>query len=406
MTTKHTNGVMASSIQPALLTDDDIVRAELEQQSIKNKQQSFDTNNGVMASDVPLIDLTWKWEGYLPAAYTLVTGAPDSKKTWLSCELASTMSTGRDWPDGSSCIQQGVIIVNLEDNMSLLAGRLKACGADLSRIMFLRDVRVNDPSNIKAASLLPFSLPRDLKLLQEKIIQINAGLVIIDPVSAVFNNVNNNQRVRDDILTPIAAICEDLDVAIVCINHIAKGRVADTNVSSRIGGARALNEVARVSYLVAPDENSKDVATMKQVKNNVAATQKPLRYTVVNTAEKGAHVQWLDDDNLCTSLVSLAGNNETLTQRAICALIYDSERAMNVTEIIQRLTPNIKASTVKMAISRLCDLGMLVKESRGLYNLPAKYRKFPVTITQIDPGAAPQALPAPRTSVLDTLLAP
>jgi hypothetical protein len=273
------------------------------------------------------------------------------------------------------------------------------------RVLFLDTVKINDAGTIEASSELPFSLPRDFKVLQEAIIQINASIVLIDPVSAIFENSTSNQFVRNKILSPITRMCETLDVAVVCINHINKGQVANKNVGSRIQGASALHEAARVSYLIAPDESEQSIATAKQVKNNLAPLQQPLRYTVIKTLNRGHHVQWLSEDN--NDIVLLPrGNDATETQKAIASEIFHAERALSSTEIIQRLTPRHKTSTVKMAISRMCEIDRLVKESRGQYDLPPQYRKNRTIITQIESQAAPQALPPPRTSSLDTWLAP
>jgi hypothetical protein len=400
---KNTLGTLASQL--SIPSEDEILRDELQAYADQNNKQRKVTQHGVMGDAVAIVDQTWIWDSYIPAAYTLVTGTAGSQKSWLLCELAATVSAGRNWPDGTACTQHGVIVISGEDSQSTLAGRMRNCGADLSRVLFLDTVKINDAGTIEASSELPFSLPRDFKVLQEAIIQINASIVLIDPVSAIFENSTSNQFVRNKILSPITRMCEALDVAVVCINHINKGQVANKNVGSRIQGASALHEAARVSYLIAPDESEQSIATAKQVKNNLAPLQHPLRYTVIKTLNRGHHVQWLSEDN--NDIVLLPrGNDATETQKAIASEIFHAERALSSTEIIQRLTPRHKTSTVKMAISRMCEIDRLVKESRGQYDLPPQYRKNRTIITQIESQTAPQALPSPRTSSLDTWLAP
>jgi RecA-family ATPase len=128
---KNTLGTLASQL--SIPSEDEILRDELQAYADQNNKQRKVTQHGVMGDAVAIVDQTWIWDSYIPAAYTLVTGTAGSQKSWLLCELAATVSAGRNWPDGTACTQHGVIVISGEDSQSTLAGRMRNCGADLSK---------------------------------------------------------------------------------------------------------------------------------------------------------------------------------------------------------------------------------------------------------------------------------
>ena len=90
----------------------------------------------VAMSDVQSEHIEWLWYPYLPKGKTaLIEGDPGVGKSWITMELAATVSKGRSFP-GSDPIPSGqVVIFSAEDGPAdTLAPRLAKLDADLSKI--------------------------------------------------------------------------------------------------------------------------------------------------------------------------------------------------------------------------------------------------------------------------------
>ena len=105
---------------------------------------------------------TWLWKGHLPiGALELLTGAPGVGKSLLQCDFVTTITTGRNWPDGASGPQPGqVIALTAEDRASDYRRRLTAAGADLTKVKLLSYVRRNEREEL-------FLLSEDLDKLEQ-----------------------------------------------------------------------------------------------------------------------------------------------------------------------------------------------------------------------------------------------
>ena len=105
---------------------------------------------------VTLEPVHWAWHGFLPLGMlTVMGGAPGCGKTTIALSLASVMTKGGQWPDGTRCADAGDVLVwSGEDGESVLAARLFAEGADMTKVHFITGM-VNgdafDPGNDMAA---------------------------------------------------------------------------------------------------------------------------------------------------------------------------------------------------------------------------------------------------------------
>jgi putative DNA primase/helicase len=130
--------------------------------------------------ECPLEAQTWLWKGHLPiGALELLTGAPGVGKSLLQCDFITTITTGRNWPDGASGPQPGqVIALTAEDRASDYRRRLTAAGADLTKVKLLSYVRRNEREEL-------FLLSEDLDKLEQAVNDLgDVRLVAIDPITA------------------------------------------------------------------------------------------------------------------------------------------------------------------------------------------------------------------------------
>jgi putative DNA primase/helicase len=96
------------------------------------------------------------------------------------------------------------------------------------------------------------------------------ALVVLDPLSAFLGKVDShrNNEVRA-LLTPLAKLAAKWRVALLGINHLNKGDLA--NAVYRAIGSIAFVAAARSSWLVTADPKEKDRRLLTRVKVNVAS---------------------------------------------------------------------------------------------------------------------------------------
>jgi putative DNA primase/helicase len=185
--------------------------------------------------------IRWLWRGYLAAGkFHVLGGQPGTGKTTIALDFAATVSSGGPWPDGTRAEDGNVVIWSGEDDAEdVLAPRLQAMGAEMTRIFFVGDVR----RGIDAAAFDPAN---DLPALERKLESIGgARLLIVDPiVSVVAGDSHKNAETRRS-LQVIVNLAQRLDCAALGITHFSKGTGGREPIE-RITGSLAFGALARV----------------------------------------------------------------------------------------------------------------------------------------------------------------
>jgi len=138
------------------------------------------------------------------------------------------------------CQTGGVLLLLAEDSLKkTVLQRLDAAGADMRRISV--------PNR-------PVLIPRDLSLIEEIACQIQASLIVIDPIMAFLGvDSNGDQKVRG-ALTPLKSFAEKTGVAVVLVRHLTKR--GGVHALSRGTGSIGIIAATRSALLVgrSPDE--------------------------------------------------------------------------------------------------------------------------------------------------------
>ena len=140
--------------------------------------------------------VVWLWTGRLALGKpTILDGDPDRGKSSLALDIAARLTRGEAMPDDEHNPPQsgGVVLLSAEDGMNdMLRPRLDAAGAVVERIASLPSIQRGHESR-------PVELPLDCDYLAETIEEVEAKLVIIDPLIAYLGSrysANNDQDVR------------------------------------------------------------------------------------------------------------------------------------------------------------------------------------------------------------------
>jgi hypothetical protein len=174
---------------------------------------------------------------------TLVAGVGGlGKSTWLAT-IAARVSRGDLGEPGN------VIIVSLEDAAEeVLRPRVEAAGGDLQRVF-----RIFEPK--RPDTLV---LPSDLGQLVDCVRQVEARLVIIDPIVATIDvalDAHKDQHVRF-VLAELAALAEQEDLAIALVGHLNKAPSREAYI--RVANSVAFWNAARSVVLVTEDPDEPD----------------------------------------------------------------------------------------------------------------------------------------------------
>ena len=237
------------------------------------------TVNLIRGSDVTPEPVTWLWNGWLAAGKMHVLGgAPGTGKTTISMALASTVTIGGGWPDGSRSPMGNVVIWSGEDDPAdTLIPRLSLSGADLSRVYFIADVREGNDRR-------SFDPARDMEVLRRKLAEIgDVRLLIVDPiVSAIAGDSHKNAEVRRG-LQPLADLAASMRCALLGITHFSKGTGGRDPVE-RLTGSLAFGALARVVLVAAKQqeegEDGRTVRLFIRAKSNIGPDDGGFEYNL------------------------------------------------------------------------------------------------------------------------------
>ena len=243
----------------------------------------------VQASAVRTRRVEWAWLRRIPLGkLTTFAGIMGIGKTFLLCDIAARQSAGTFWPDATQTpIEAGdVLFISGEDEPEdTLVPRLMECGADLKRVRFL-----------SLEALLAFQLD-NLKLLDRAADECNnLRIVVIDPPSSYLGDVDDHKNAElRRLLTPLQQWAARRKVAVIFNTHLNKGGNGKVEAIFRVIGSVAWMAAVRAGHLIALDPDDPEKRLFVPMKSNLGKRAPALAYTVKETAEEMARVEWLGE---------------------------------------------------------------------------------------------------------------
>lgn len=253
----------------------------------------------VPASTIKVRPVRWLWRDRIAlGTLALVGGREGIGKSMVCYQIAADMTCGR-LPGVYFGQPKAVIVAATEDSWEhTIVPRLMAAGADLDRV-YRVDVTTSDGFG---SSLV---LPRDLDALRDNIGQVDAGLVLLDPLISRLDgklDTHKDAEVRQ-ALEPLVALADRCGVAVLGIIHVNKSITTDP--LSMLMASRAFSAVARAVLFVTVDPDDDKRRLLGQPKNNLGSTDMPsMTFTItgvkVADTEEGevwtGRIQWGADD--------------------------------------------------------------------------------------------------------------
>jgi hypothetical protein len=305
-----------------------------------------------LLSNVVPEDVRWLWPRRIPLGkLTVLEGDPGLGKSTVLLDLVSRLSVAGTTPDGHQLEQGGTVILTAEDGLAdTVRPRIDAAGGDPSRVAAIVAVREGEND-------VPLELPQHVEAINTAIWEVDAKLVIVDPLVA-FVGLNVNTWKDHDVrraLRPLAALAERAYVAVVFVRHLTKGAGP---AIYRGGGSIGIVGAVRSALLVAQDPEEEERRVLAVVKANLAPDPGSLAFYVEDDGHHRARIRWAGSSpHRANALVSLPEEPEARSalEEAVSLLrelLADGPRPVREVEKAAR-EAGVEPRTLRRARSRL-----------------------------------------------------
>ncbi len=250
------------------------------------------------ASAIRVRPVHWLWHQRIAlGTLALLGGREGIGKSTVAYTLAADVTRGR-MPGRHCGSPKAVIVAATEDSWEhTIVPRLMGADADLERV-FRVDVATAD--GVDTA----LSLPRDLRALERIVGQVDAALILLDPLMSRLDaalDTHKDSEVRQ-ALEPLVSVADRTGAAILGLIHVSKAH--STDPLTVLMGSRAFAAVARAVLFVLTDPDEESVRLLGQPKNNLGAVDLPTMTFRIESAKVAdtpdgevwtGKVTWLDD---------------------------------------------------------------------------------------------------------------
>lgn len=230
-------------------------------------------------ADIQTADIDWLWPNRIPLGmFSLIVGDPGIGKSFLSTYLASVITTGRDWADGSKSQNGSVFLFADEDDFSrVVVPRLVTNGADIRRVFCLNTL-------IGENTLFDVGDITHLARLEQAIEQVgDCKMILFDPITAYLGgcNANSNSEVRM-ALSGLVRMAQKRVVTMLGISHLNKK--AELDAMYRALGSMGFVAQARAVWGVVKDkaDETGETRIFSPIKTNLSIKVKGLSYMIID----------------------------------------------------------------------------------------------------------------------------
>lgn len=234
-----------------------------------SEKEAVSTIDLVCLNDINMQPIDWLWADRIALGkLTVLAGNPGLGKSQITAYMAATVTNQLKWPNSNESAPHGhVIFLSAEDDPAdTIKPRLKAVGADMRLCHILKAVKeTTDKEDITRS----FDLSKDIQNLGREVERLkNVKLIVIDPISAYLGDSdgNSNSAIRG-LLTPLADLAMNYNLAIVLVTHLNKSK--DQDIMGRVIGSIGLIAAARSGYAIIKDEQDPELRYFIPIKNNI-----------------------------------------------------------------------------------------------------------------------------------------
>ncbi len=267
------------------------------------------------ASSIVVRPVRWLWSGRLAlGSLGLLGGREGIGKSTVAYTLAADVTRGR-LRGAFEEVPKAVIVAAAEDSWEHTIGpRLMGSGADLSRV-YRVDVTTSDGVDTG------LSLPKDLPALERAVAEVDAALILLDPLLSRLDAALDTHRDADVrlALEPLVRLADASGAAVLGLIHVNKS--TSTDPLTVLMGSRAFAAVARAVLFVMTDPDDDTLRLLGQPKNNLGRTDLPTLTFRIDTAT----VAVTDEGPVTTGKVNWIGETERSIRDVLAAAEESAE---------------------------------------------------------------------------------
>ena len=272
----------------------------------------------IRASAVPPASVVWIWRDRAPSgALTVVAGRAGLGKTQLAIRVVADLTTGR-LPGSHEGRPATCLFATAEDSLdAVLVPRLIAAEADLARVEFVTARRDGIEDVL--------TLPDDAEALARRAEEVEAALLVIDPLSAFLPGNTDSHKDADvrRALAPLARVASERSLGILAVTHLNKATGSDA--LTRVSGSGAFTAAPRsvLIFGVDPDDADEERGNRRilaHAKSNLGRLAPSLRCQIENCEVDG------DREVIRTSRLNFAGESDH-SARDVLSIASDEERS-------------------------------------------------------------------------------
>lgn len=224
-------------------------------------------------ADIQAEEVKWLWYPYIPyGKITILQGDPGCGKTMAVLSLAALLSKGESLPFEEAAREPiNILYQTSEDGIAdTIKPRLESAGANCTRIKIINEEK----------RALTFDDPR----LEQSILQENARLLILDPLSAYIGptvSMNQANEVRGAFRS-LYAMAQRTRCAVLIVAHMNK--MSGISALYRTSGSIDIAGAVRSILTVTRYQRSPTQRVLVPVKSNLAAAGPALLFELSDHA--------------------------------------------------------------------------------------------------------------------------
>ncbi len=247
-----------------------------------------------MGPDLPLIE--WVWKDHIPRGLLSILGASQgSGKSFVGLDLAYRIIHNKGFPDGSPIMRPGanIIYVDAEAVPQIMRERANYYNMDQKKLF---------PMLADSGEMIDLGLQRYQDRLTEMAAYLKPELIIIDSLSSVHTNGQNNVEDLRALVGYLIRLAGWANCGLQLIHHIRKPSMGNRMMNVDFGmedlsGSGYITQQARVVMglrvvQTGPEFDLNGARELKVLKNNLGAYPKPLGFTFESLYPEGAKLKW------------------------------------------------------------------------------------------------------------------
>jgi archaellum biogenesis ATPase FlaH len=254
----------------------------------------------------------WLIEGLVPlGGITLLSGAPESYKTWVMLDMAASVANGKLLFKKYPTTRTKVLLIDEESGDRILQERFKL-------------LDTNDRSPIYISSMKDTHFTEEyVNELKKWCLKEDIGFIVIDSLSRIHRGDENTAKDISALFSHIKKL-SNAGISIVILHHNRKSMPGFNNTANDIRGSSDI--LASVDCAIALSTTKTGFVNITQVKNRIALKVRPFSIKLSN-----------DNDYLHFEFVSESKSKDDIRsdrKQAITSYI-ETHPSVNQTQITQ-----------------------------------------------------------------------